>query len=905
MSNQRYTHTPNLHHNLLISSFQLLVWLLWHPSAWRTYVARNYPHLSPDFTWLDVTLTDFKQPPMQRLLVQSYLILPAVTILSSSLLLAYNNASIIPIINTVAYIVAIELTLTLLVGLVVSVCAGVINGISIVIAAGIIAIIELPASWLPNVAVGFSAGLTGFIAHRFADNRPVESSTRHTTGIAIGLLVGVIIIWVIRYGLTEFGHLMVGIPENSAYNLARSIVVGGSFTIASGFKTSPKTAGFLGIFTALLYISSVTGAQMDEPIIILQGFCGGLLFGVSLGTTVVFPFILAEYIAGSSAGAWASALGSWGRHVVRNQVPLWPAYPLGLMAILLGLTFTRWWGLLSSPLWALWGQILYRLDQRQPEPTWFSWHPAFWDELNHHPMSGLEKHLLLLVERNPIEGQRALTFLNLSPQRWAAQAVQIELEARQLESCQTIQAISQVHQTLATGDLVGQANALLRNFSHISQDVSAALNQTSAYTQRLALSTIDDRLNNFGRELTVSSEPYAIRFHPVAVRWQQIVMLYLQTLVETVERNQEIDNPYIVGVPLTDQQDIFVGRTDIVARIEQLLLDRRRPPLLLYGQRRMGKTSLLRNLGRLLPQTIIPMFVDGQRIALAEDNSDLLYNMAREMTRSAKKQRSITLPHLSLETLQAHPFTCFNEWLDAVEETLEAHGERMALLTLDEFEMLETAFEKGKFEETDVFSLLRNIIQHRPRFKVMLAGSHTLNEFQRWASYLINVQVIKIGYLSEAETRQLVEQPVKDFSLRYEPSAVEQVITLTRGHPAMVQLLCYEIVTLKNEQSASQRRLATVADVELAVQEALTSGSFFFADIQQNQIDQTGEEILRFMAQQDESAVVSRETLRQQLVDDTKLDKALHHLCQRDLLELKGDGYRFQVALIQRWFMNV
>lgn len=64
------------------------------------------------------------------------------------------------------------------------------------------------------------------------------------------------------------------------------------------------------------------------------------------------------------------------------------------------------------------------------------------------------------------------------------------------------------------------------------------------------------------------------------------------------------------------------GRSDIVARIEQLLLDRRRPPLLLYGQRRVGRTSLLRNLGRLLPRTIAPLFVDGQRVALAGDYAD-------------------------------------------------------------------------------------------------------------------------------------------------------------------------------------------------------------------------------------------------------------------------------------------
>ncbi|MEE8390039.1 MAG: hypothetical protein V3S14_04485 [Anaerolineae bacterium] len=107
--------------------------------------------------------------------------------------------------------------------------------------------------------------------------------------------------------------------------------------------------------------------------------------------------------------------------------------------------------------------------------------------------------------------------------------------------------------------------------------------------------------------------------------------------------------------------------------------------------------------------------------------------------------------------------TCFDEWLDQVEQVL---GQNTALLALDEFEALDGALAKGHFDETAVMGMLRHLIQHRPRFKVLLAGSHTLDDLQRWSSYLINVQVVHIGYLEEDETRQLVEQPVKDFALR-------------------------------------------------------------------------------------------------------------------------------------------
>jgi hypothetical protein len=81
--------------------------------------------------------------------------------------------------------------------------------------------------------------------------------------------------------------------------------------------------------------------------------------------------------------------------------------------------------------------------------------------------------------------------------------------------------------------------------------------------------------------------------------------------------------------------------------------------------------------------------------------------------------------------------------------------------------------------------------------------------------------------LNEDEARQLVERPVQDFALRHEPAASRRVLAITRGHPALVQLLCDTIVTLKNEQPPASRRTVDLADVMAALPRALTQGAFF------------------------------------------------------------------------------
>lgn len=909
---QGYTDAPELHPNLILGSLHLLFWLFFHPAAWRSYVHRLDPDLRPDFILADLNRSRWRISPLRRLLVQSCIILPLLVGLPLGLSLWANNTPLEFIIATAAYGVAISFTLGLIMAAVVSVAAGLAAGLTVALAAGLVgSLVDRPLEQLiVPAAVGLAIGLAGSIAVKVAQqpspvlSRYISKLQMQVGGVVVGILIGVVAIGAMGTSLTTLAMLTAGLPESLAYNLARATMVGVSFGLAIGWRCGFKVGLAAGLLVCLAYSLAVAGrGEGAEPLI--AGLASGLLFGLSFGVTMVLPYVLTEHLVGPWAAAWAGALGSWGRHVFRNNIPLLPGLPLGLVAVSLGLSQSWWRPLLLYPFCQAWNLVLFRLEEWRSgrPPRFLRWHAAFWDEFQRLPFVGLDEYLLLVWERDPAEGQAALDYLRASRQRWAAQAVQIELEARRLEACHDVMEISQLHQSLVSGRLAGPASLLLLSFTRLSQDIEAALHQTSLYHRRLALRSVDDRLNALLREMTVSSGSYATRFYPVAEQWRQLVVAYLAELAAAADHRQEIENPYVVGVPITEEQEIFVGRADIVARIEQLLLGQQQPPVLLYGQRRMGKTSLLRNLGRLLPGSIVPLFVDGQRISLANDYPDFLYNLAAEMERSAARQRSLTLPVLSRQALAASPFTCFNEWLDEVEQLLAAQGYAIALLTLDEFEMLASIGQKGRFDETDVLSMLRHIIQHRPLFKVLLAGSHPLEEFHHWAGYLINVQVIKMDYLALEEARQLIECPVQNFGLTYEPEASRRVLALTRCHPALVQLLCYEIVTLKNEQEAAQRDLVCLADVETAVSRALASGSFFFADIQQNQVDGIGLALLRCLAARGEGVLASRADLAGcHPGSPAELDRAFNMLLRRDLIEAVGTGYRFQVELVRRWF---
>ena len=69
-------------------------------------------------------------------------------------------------------------------------------------------------------------------------------------------------------------------------------------------------------------------------------------------------------------------------------------------------------------------------------------------------------------------------------------------------------------------------------------------------------------------------------------------------------------NPYIAGSPVTGTE-MFYGREDVFSFIQRNLIGRHRDtPIVLYGQRRTGKTSVLYQLHRHLDPSYRCIFID-------------------------------------------------------------------------------------------------------------------------------------------------------------------------------------------------------------------------------------------------------------------------------------------------------
>ncbi|MCP4518113.1 MAG: ATP-binding protein, partial [Delftia sp.] len=290
---------------------------------------------------------------------------------------------------------------------------------------------------------------------------------------------------------------------------------------------------------------------------------------------------------------------------------------------------------------------------------------------------------------------------------------------------------------------------------------------------------------------------------------------------ETDASFQPIPNPYIVGHPIKSAA-MFWGREDVFRLIRDNLHPER--TLVLHGQRRTGKTSILYQLldGRLGPG-FVPVLIDVQELALLVNSTgDLLAEMAHHLARAASRA-GVSTTEPDPQDFDTHPTRAFNHFLDHLEQNL---GDKRLLLMLDEFELLQAKIEQGKLDP-ELPGYFRSLLQHRQRLTFIFSGAHRLEEMsQDYWSILFNVALYRrISYLSPAQAARLIREPVAG-ALDVDELAVEKIIRLSNGHPYFVQLLCWALVRHCNAQKHSY---ATINDVNDALQDILTTGAAHLA----------------------------------------------------------------------------
>ena len=351
-------------------------------------------------------------------------------------------------------------------------------------------------------------------------------------------------------------------------------------------------------------------------------------------------------------------------------------------------------------------------------------------------------------------------------------------------------------------------------------------------------------------------------------------------------------NPYIAGAPVTETR-MFFGREDVFSWIERSLSGKFVDHILVvHGQRRVGKTSVLKHLGNRLPKNFIPIFIDLQgRVNITLPR--FLWWLAREIT------RALDLPDPERARFEEDPDYFESEFLPGVEGQL---GDKVLLLTFDEFDTLETTTAQEGLA-LPFMAILKRLMDHRGLnfiFSIGSSGRKLENMQAAYTSFFKQALYRKISFLDEQDARELIAKPVEGV-MQYDLDAVDLIYEITSGHPYFIQLICHELFSVCQKTNDWQVSKADVEGILDAVIERGTVNLKFVWD-ESSELEKW---VLASLAQFE--ANVDVETLGKFLKDQKvrfiqqDLESAILHLREKDVL---ASGNRFVIYLMKLWLIQ-
>ena len=314
---------------------------------------------------------------------------------------------------------------------------------------------------------------------------------------------------------------------------------------------------------------------------------------------------------------------------------------------------------------------------------------------------------------------------------------------------------------------------------------------------------------------------------------------------EAVKHAELGSSPYIVGPPI-DREEMFYGRGDTIERIKlQLSTSHRANVILLEGNRRTGKTSILK---RLQASDVLPGWIvvncslqggEGHETKAGLSTNEVFRLMARSMGWAAcdaglrvwlpdvdppepsKPFKVAFVKGLNTAFAGARPLEVFELYLQAV---LEAASPRRLLLMLDEFDKLQEGIDAG-ITSPQLPENIRYLLHTYPSLSAILTGSRRLKRLREeyWSALFGFGHRIPVSELSLEDARLLVTRPVEG-RLTYIPEAADRVVEVCARQAFLIQSLCNRIFECA---ALSSHRTVTVSAVDAAAKEMVRDNEHF------------------------------------------------------------------------------
>ncbi len=268
----------------------------------------------------------------------------------------------------------------------------------------------------------------------------------------------------------------------------------------------------------------------------------------------------------------------------------------------------------------------------------------------------------------------------------------------------------------------------------------------------------------------------------VEIMHSSFASLTLPSATEAISRS----NPYGPGIAKGSR---FYGRETECQRILTYLCDPvQNHAILLWGQKRIGKTSLVIHLQEQGRGKFLPVYIDMEGLKEGS-TSQFLYQLMIRISQVLNEQsslREINVP--ALNKLRKDPLGYFDTFMSIVEKVKHLYP---LVIMLDEFSCLNCLREEG-VSHSAIFSRLRSQTQHGQGIHLLLSGGGLLSQLldQSGIASLFPIACDeKLEALEAKAAHHLIKSGLSKVG-NISDNAIDVLLRLTSGHPYYLQLLC-------------------------------------------------------------------------------------------------------------------
>ena len=269
-------------------------------------------------------------------------------------------------------------------------------------------------------------------------------------------------------------------------------------------------------------------------------------------------------------------------------------------------------------------------------------------------------------------------------------------------------------------------------------------------------------------------------------------------------------NPYIAGAPVLED-DMFFGRQKLLARILNVL---HHNSLMITGERRIGKTTLLHHLRKALEHDegteyqFFPVSTDLQGVPESGFFDAVMTDVVEQVRPRPEVLATLRFRPDAETDAEAYDGRDFSHDLQRIVEDLAAPTPRKVKLVLliDEVDVLNEYSERVNQRLRSIF--MKTFSEH---LVAIMSGVGIKRIWKSEGSPWYNFfDEIELTAFSREEAEALIRQPVEGV-FRWTPEAVEAILEHSSLKPYIVQKFCIHAV---NHMLEEGRTTITATDVE-------------------------------------------------------------------------------------------